>query len=105
MDIIARFPRLPPLDDLAPAASHAESHRPAPRTTTCRRLGGPATRHRPPAFPTVSVAVLAAVAAVAWSLAAWHESVRLASQQRPDRLALQPPSAVQSTAAAPTPTP
>lgn len=87
MDIIARFPRLPPLADEAVEMP----------SEPAKRLS-----HRP-AFPTMSVTALAAVAAVAWSLAAWHESTRLAGQQRPERLALQPPSASQPTAAAPTP--
>jgi hypothetical protein len=30
------------------------------------------------------------VAAVVWSLAAWNDSVRLARQQRPERLAARP---------------
>ncbi|MFM8952292.1 MAG: hypothetical protein ACKOOF_04420 [Planctomycetaceae bacterium] len=89
MDIIARFPRLRPLDDEATARPCAPAQRPAPRP-------------RQP-FPTVSVAALAVVAAVAWSLAAWHESVRFASQQRPERLALEPPSAALPAAVTPTP--
>lgn len=87
MHIIARFPRLPPLADEAVDMPSEPAKRPP---------------HRP-AFPTVSVAALAAVAAVAWSLAAWHESVRLAGQHRPERLALQPPSASQPAAATTTP--
>jgi hypothetical protein len=89
MDIIARFPRLPPVDHEAVAMPCTPVQRPAPRPR--------------PTFPTMSVAALSAVAAVAWSLAAWHESVRLASQQRPERLALQPTSAAQPAAATPTP--
>jgi hypothetical protein len=104
MDIIARFPRLPPLDDGVPVASPTASHQLPPEAVTPRpRPMQPATRRRRPTFPTASVAVLAVVAAVAWSLAAWHESVRLAGQQRPERLALQPPSVAQPAAATPTP--
>lgn len=89
MDIIARFPRLPPLDHEAVALPYTPAQRASPRPR--------------PTFPTMSVAALAAVAAVAWSLAAWHESVRLASQQRPERLALEPPSTALPAAATPTP--
>ena len=99
MDIIARFPRLPPLDDVAPVASHSESHLPPPAVARPRpRPMQPATSRPRPTFPAASVTVLAAVAAVAWSLAAWHESTRLASQQRPERLALEPPSVTQPAA-------
>lgn len=96
MDIIARFPRLPPADEPAPHRDSAERrtrHDGPPRRGPGFAAG--ASAHRSPAFPTVSVVTLAAVAAVAWSLAAWHESVRLASQRRPERLALQPASAAQ----------
>jgi len=104
MDIIARFPRLPPLDDVAQGASRPESHRPPPGVATPRpQPMQPTAGRRRPTFPTASVALLATVAAVAWSLAVWHESVRFASQQRPDRLALQPPSGAQSAAATSTP--
>lgn len=89
MDIIARFPRLPPLAGEEVVTPSTPAHRSTPR--------------RGPTFPTGSVAALAAVAAVAWSLAAWHESTRLAGQQRPERLALQPPSGAQQTPATPTP--
>jgi hypothetical protein len=85
MDIIARFPRLPSLDHEAVAMPRKPAQRPSPRPR--------------PTFPTKSVAALAVVAAVAWSLAARHESVRLASQQRPERLALQPPSTGQPATA------
>jgi hypothetical protein len=104
MDIIARFPRLPPLDDVAQVASHPESHRPPPGVATPRpQPMQPTPSRRRPTFPTASVALLAAVAVVAWSLVAWHESVRFAGQQRPDRLALQPPSGAQPAVATPTP--
>ena len=57
---------------------------PTPSPTLSRRSV------RQPAFPGLSVVLLAVVAAVVWSLAAWHDSVRLARQQRPERLASRP---------------
>jgi hypothetical protein len=36
------------------------------------------------------VVVLAVLAAAVWSLAAWNDNLRLARQQRPERLAARP---------------
>jgi hypothetical protein len=47
---------------------------------------------RRPAFPGLSVVVLAVLAAAVWSLAAWNDNLRLARQQRPERLAARPAS-------------
>jgi hypothetical protein len=43
-------------------------------------------------FPAGSTTVLATLAALAWMLAAWNDSLRLARSHRPDRLASQPPA-------------
>ncbi len=54
------------------------------------RLSGKKGITRRPAFPGVSVVVLAVLAAAVWSLAAWNDNLRLARQQRPERLAARP---------------
>jgi hypothetical protein len=67
---------------------------PTPSPTSCVSVRSGATAKqrsvRQPAFPGLSVVLLAVVAAVVWSLAAWNDSVRLARQQRPERLAARP---------------
>jgi len=85
MDIIARFPRLPTeaVEEAPTSPTHLEPL-PTPSPTLSRRSV------RQPAFPGLSVVLLAVVAAVVWSLAAWNDSVRLARQQRPERLAARP---------------
>ena len=84
METIARIPHL------APAANEEPT---APAEPAVVRSGIPVDvgRRRPP-FPAWSVATLAVIAAIAWTLATWHEQERLARQRRPARLALQPPA-------------
>lgn len=90
METIARIP------DLARAVP-VES---APPEQAAIRSGVPlgAGRRRPP-FPARSIATLAVIAAIAWTLATWHEQERLARQRRPDRLAVQPPATAQESIA------
>jgi hypothetical protein len=92
METIARIPNLAPVPAEGPAAplEHAAA------THAVIPVG--AGRRRPP-FPTWSVASLAVIAAIAWTLATWHEQARLARQRRPDRLALQPPVTARETIA------
>lgn len=84
METIARIPDLARALPAEPAVAAEQAATP--------RAGIPvdAGRRRPP-FPTWSVAALSVIAAIAWTLATWHEQERLARQRRPDRLALQPP--------------
>ena len=91
METIARIPHL------APAATEAPTAAPAPAVF---RSGIPvgAGRRRLP-FPAWSVATLAVIAAIAWTLATWHEQERLARQRRPARLALEPPATAVETIA------
>jgi len=84
-EAIARIPNLAPVPAEGPAAPLEQAA--APRAV----LAAGAGRRRPP-FPTWSVASLAVIAAIAWTLATWHEQARLARQRRPERLALQPPA-------------
>lgn len=97
MDIIARFPRLPTeAVETAPNGPGLLERSP-PRSPTPRvsaRLGSDAENRsaRQPAFPGLSVVVLAVLAAAVWSLAAWNDNLRLARQQRPERLAARPAS-------------
>lgn len=76
MDTIAQIPELAP--QRAPTAVPAA----APRRRSDRR--------RRKGFPAHSVVFLAAIAAVAWFLAAWQEHERLARQRRLFRLAKEP---------------
>ena len=91
METIARIPHL------APAATEEPTAAPEPAVV---RSGIPvgAGRRRPP-FPSWSVATLAVIAAIAWTLATWHEQERLARQRRPARLALEPPATAVETIA------
>lgn len=95
MDIIARFPRLPTeaVEEAPTSPTHLEPL-PTPSPTSCVSVRSGATAKqrsvRQPVFPGLSVVLLAVVAAVVWSLAAWNDSVRLARQQRPERLAARP---------------
>lgn len=85
METIARIPNLAPVPAEGPAAPREQAAPPR------AGLAAGAGRRRQP-FPTWSVASLAVIAAIAWTLATWHEQTRLARQRRPDRLALQPPA-------------
>lgn len=91
METIARIPHL------APAVTEEPT---APAEPAVVRSGIPvgAGRRRPP-FPAWSVATLAVIAAIAWTLATWHEQERLARQRRPARLALEPPATAVETIA------
>ncbi len=93
MEIIARFPALPttPADAGLPEPAVAVEPKAAPCPAVVTAV--PAVRRRRHGFPTWSVAALAFVAVVAWSLASWHEQTRLARQRRPDRLARHVPAA------------
>lgn len=66
--------------------------RPAPPERSPACLARSPARGGRQSFPGWSVAGLALIAAVAWTLASWHEQERLARQRRPERLARQPPS-------------
>ena len=91
METIARIPHLA-------QALPAEPARPPEQSASRPGLRPGAGRRRPP-FPAWSVATLAVIAGIAWTLATWHEQERLARQRRPARLALQPPAtAVESIA-------
>lgn len=92
METIARIPNLAPVPAEGPAAPLGQAAAP--------QAGIPlnAVRRRPP-FPTWSVATLAVIAAIAWTLATWHEQERLARQRRPDRLAVQPPATARESIA------
>lgn len=85
METIARIPNLAPVTAEGPAAA-------VDRAAPARAVipAGAGRRRRP--FPTRSVATLTVIAAIAWTLATWHEQERLARQRRPDRLAVQPPA-------------
>lgn len=85
METIARIPDLGPSVPAEPAAATEQA--PVGRPVIAPGAG----RRRPP-FPVWSVATLAVIAAIAWTLATWHEQERLARQRRPDRLAVQPPA-------------
>jgi len=85
METIARIPNLAPVPAEGPAAPREQAA--APHAVIPTGAG-----RRRPSFPTWSVASLAVIAAIAWTLATWHEQERLARQRRPDRLALQPPA-------------
>lgn len=66
MKVLARIPLLDPSEASPPVAAPP---RVEPRGSSRRR------RHRP--FPVASVAVLAVLAAMAWSLATWNDARRL----------------------------
>lgn len=66
MKVLARIPLLDPSEASPPAASAVSAE---PRPIARRRRGGP--------FPVASVAVLALLAAMAWSLATWNDARRL----------------------------
>lgn len=86
MDVLARIPELSrPRCSAAPEATGtAAEHRPAPPTSL--RLSLPRSPWRWPRIETGSIAVLAVVSVVIWSLVAWRErqdaraAVRLARQ-------------------------
>jgi len=63
---------------------------PTPVTRAPIRSAAKERTARRPAFPGLSVVVLAVLAAAVWSLAAWNDNLRLARQQRPERLAARP---------------
>ena len=91
METIARIPHL------APAATEGPT---APAEPAVVRSGIPVgAGRRRPRFPAWSVATLAVIAAIVWTLATWHEQERLARQRRPARLALEPPATVVETIA------
>jgi hypothetical protein len=96
METIARIPRLAPAAAAQPTAA-VEEVAPPPQPAVFRS-GIPvgAGRRRPP-FPAWSVATLTVIAAIAWTLATWHEQERLARQRQPARLALQPPATAVET--------
>lgn len=93
MKVLARFPLLPAA--AGPDGAVCAEERPA--------AAGQATLHPAPVvepqrrprrgFPASSTMVLATLAAVAWMLAVWNDSLRLARSRRPERLASQPPAA------------
>ena len=84
METIARIP------DLA-RAMPVESAAPREQAAVSSGIPLGAGRRRLP-FPAQSVATLAVIAAIAWTLANWHEQERLARQRRPERLAAEPPA-------------
>jgi hypothetical protein len=91
METIARIPHL------APAATEGPT---APAEPAVVRSGIPVgAGRRRPRFPAWSVATLAVIAAIVWTLATWHEQERLARQRRPARLALEPPATAVETIA------
>lgn len=92
METIARIPNLGPVPAEGPAAPREQAA--SPRAAIPAGAG----RRRSP-FPTWSVATLTVIAAIAWTLATWHEQERLARQRRPDRLALQPPATARESIA------
>lgn len=92
METIARIPNLAPVPAESAAASREQAA--SPRAAIATGAG----RRRPP-FPTWSVATLAVIAAIAWTVATWHEQARLARQRRPDRLAVQPPATARESIA------
>lgn len=91
METIARIPHLAPAATEGPTA-------PAEPAVVRSVIPVGAGRRRP-RFPAWSVATLAVIAAIVWTLATWHEQERLARQRRPARLALEPPATVVETIA------
>lgn len=59
--------------------------------------GRAGARRRGPRFPLRSIAVLAALAAIAWTLVTWSEQERLRRQRQPLRLAREPAASVQES--------
>lgn len=80
METIARIPAL--------ACEAAGPDAPAGRTAPDRRR---------PTFPLRSIAVLAVLATIAWTLATWSEQERLRRQRQPVKLAREPAATVQET--------
>jgi len=81
METIARIPAL--------ACEAAVPDAPAGRMDPERR--------RRPTLPLRSIAVLAVLATMAWTLATWSEQERLRRQRQPVRLAREPAATAQET--------
>jgi hypothetical protein len=81
MKVIARIPEARP-----PVMAAEPVVRTADRPATTPRLEASAFKHH------WTVAVLAALAMVAWGLASWNDARRAAGQRQPARIAAQPPS-------------
>jgi hypothetical protein len=96
METIARIPRLALAAAAQPTAAPEEVAPPPQPVVVRPGLPVGAGRRRPP-FPAWSIATLTVIAAIAWTLATWHEQERLARQRRPARLALQPPATAVET--------
>jgi hypothetical protein len=98
MKVLARIPALDAAAiTVVGAAEPCDPHLTGPaegtaRSTTMAADRRPRARVRPPRsrFPTTSVAVLAVLAAVAWSLASWSDAHR-AERSRLERLARMEP--------------
>jgi hypothetical protein len=80
MKILARIPELVPQPSAMSTAAPVPQPAKSP-TAPVRRQRRPGSR-----FPFASVAALAGIAAVAWSLASWNDG-RRAEQSRLERLA------------------
>lgn len=94
MKVLARIPALEAIDAAAIPAAAADvidsREAPAPRTRSGLRRQ-PARRRRS-RFPTASIAALAVLAGIAWSLASWSDA-RRAERSRLERLARMQPTA------------
>ena len=94
MKVLARIPLLqaaaepdgPARAEERPAVAESAVIRPAPGFE-------PELRRRRHGFPAASTMLLTSLAVVAWILAVWNDSLRLARSRRPERMASQPPSA------------
>lgn len=98
MKVLARIPRLPA--NGVSAALGAAMHRPAvhdeAQAAPAPVVESPGRRPRG-GFPATSTLLLVTIAAVAWLMAGWNDSLRLARSRRPERLASQPPKAAAPT--------
>lgn len=104
MKVLARIPALDAAaitiagDTEAPAGERGDSPgaAPGPQLATVALRPRVPTRRPRSRFPSVSVAALALLAAVAWSLASWNDAHR-AERSRVERLARMQPVAAPET--------
>lgn len=98
MKVLARIPRLP-ADGVSAALGHAMRQPAAldePGAAPASVVESQGRRPRG-GFPATSTLLLVAIAVVAWLMAGWNDSLRLARSRRPERLASQPPKAAAPT--------